>query len=288
MKQICVISGKGGTGKTILTASMASVVSNKVMSDCDVDAADLHLILHPRIKETHEYFGGFEAIIDADKCIKCGKCEDVCRYNAIEDFQVVSVACEGCGACEVVCPENAISLEDAQSGHWYVSDTEYGLMVHAKLGIAAENSGKLVSQVRQRAKEIAEEKGLEYVIVDGPPGIGCPVLAALTGIDLAVIVCEPSLSGIHDMERVHGVCSHFGIKDSVVVNKYDINLENTEQVEKWCKENSVPLIGRIRFDQAVTESLVAAVPLVEHSREGAALDMRQVCDEIIELVSDSS
>lgn len=286
MKQICVISGKGGTGKTVLTASMAAVVDSKVMADCDVDAADLHLLLHPQVRETHEYSGGVEAVIDPQKCIKCGRCQEECRYNAIIDFQVLSAACEGCGVCHVVCPEDAVELKEALSGHWYVSDTPYGPMVHAKLGIAAENSGKLVAQVREKARKIAEEQNLDFVVVDGPPGIGCPVLASLTGIDVAAIVTEPTLSGIHDMERVHGVCEHFGIRDVVVINKFDINQENSDRIEQWCREKSIPVAGRIRFDRAVTESLVAAKPVVEFSKNGAASDIREVCGRLLELAKE--
>ena len=283
MKQICVISGKGGTGKTILTASFAVLARTAVMADCDVDAADLHLLLHPDVKETHEYYGGVQARIDPEKCTQCGRCEAECRYNAIENFQVIPIACEGCGTCQVVCEDDAVELKDALSGHWFVSETAYGPMVHGKLGIAAENSGKLVSQVRQKAREIAEERNLEFVIVDGPPGIGCPVLAALTGIDLALIVTEPTLSGMHDMERVHGVCKHFGIRDAVCINKFDINTENSDQIQKWCQENDVPLVGLIRFDRAVTESLVAAKPLVEYTSAGASADIKEVCMAIMDM-----
>ena len=281
MKQICVISGKGGTGKTVFAASLGALVESKVMADCDVDAADLHLLLHPQVKETHEYYGGVKAFINPQKCTQCGSCKDACRFGAIEDFRVVPALCEGCGACRIVCREDAIEMEDALSGHWFVSDTAYGPMIHAKLGIAAENSGKLVSQVRQKAGEIAQEQGLEFVIVDGPPGIGCPVLAALTGIDLAVIVVEPTLSGIHDMERVHGVCEHFGINDVVCINKYDINTDNSVEIEAWCAQKSCDVVGRIRFDRAVTESLVASKPLVEYTEAGAAQDMRDVSQKLL-------
>ncbi len=287
MKQICIISGKGGTGKTILAASLAALAKTTVMADCDVDAADLHLLLHPKVKETHEYYGGVEASIDPEKCTQCGRCEAECRYNAIENFQVIPVACEGCGVCQVVCEDDAVELKDALSGRWFVSETACGPMVHAKLGIAAENSGKLVSEVRQKAREIAEERNLEFVIVDGPPGIGCPVLAALTGIDLALIVTEPTLSGIHDMERVHGVCEHFGIRDAVCINKFDINTENSARIDSWCLRKGVPVVGRIRFDRAVTESVVAAKPFVEYTRNGAAADMREVCGKLLEMARET-
>ncbi|NWF52770.1 MAG: 4Fe-4S binding protein, partial [Nitrospirae bacterium] len=209
MKQIVVISGKGGTGKTILTASFASLAKNKVMADCDVDAADLHLLLQPEIKERHEFRSGVTATIDKELCQGCGECISVCRFNAIsEDFTVDPISCEGCTICSYVCPAGAIKLEENISGEWFVSETKYGPFVHAKLGIAEENSGKLVSVVRQKAKEIAEKENLDYVIIDGPPGIGCPVIASLANVDLAMIVTEPTLSGIHDMERVAQVSKH--------------------------------------------------------------------------------
>lgn len=283
MKQICIISGKGGTGKTVLTASFAALIEKKSLVDCDVDAADLHLLLHPEVKETHEFHGGKVAIIDPQKCTKCGRCVENCRYDAIEGFQVIPAACEGCGACDVVCEENAVELKDALSGRWFVSDTAYGPMVHARLGIAAENSGKLVSQVRQKAKEIAETQSLDFVIIDGPPGIGCPVLAALTGVDLTLIVVEPTLSGMHDMERVHAVCERFGLKSVVCVNKFDINTENSARIEAWCAQKGIAVAGRVRFDRAVTESLVAARPLVEYSRSGAAADMEDVCANLLRM-----
>jgi len=286
MKQICIISGKGGTGKTVVAASFAALAESRVMVDCDVDAADLHLLLHPEVKEKHEFYGGVVASIDPDKCTKCGLCVENCRFDAIEDFQVNDISCEGCGVCHVVCPEGAVELVDALSGHWFVSETAYGPMVHAKLGIAAENSGKLVSEVRKKASEIAQEKGLELVIVDGPPGIGCPVLASLTGIDAALIVTEPTLSGMHDMERVHEVCAHFGVKDMVCVNKFDINTENTDSIEKWCNQNNVPLVGRIPFDRAVAESVVAGKPVVEFSTNGAAGAMRDIFDKLLDIVKE--
>jgi MinD superfamily P-loop ATPase len=274
VKQIVVISGKGGTGKTILTASFAALAKNKVMVDCDVDAADLHLLLQPEIKERHEFRSGVTATIDKELCQECGECISVCRFHAIsEDFTIDPISCEGCTICRYVCPVEAITLEENLSGEWFVSNTKYGPFVHAKLGIAEENSGKLVSVVRQAAKEIAEKDNLDYVIIDGPPGIGCPVIASLSGVDLAIIVTEPTLSGIHDMERVAQVSRHFGVPTKVVINKYDINPGNSEEIEKICQKGDMEVIAQLPFSQKVSESIVQGVPLVEFCSNGIAQDI---------------
>ena len=269
MKQIVVISGKGGTGKTVLTASFAALAINKVMVDCDVDAADLHLLLQPEIKERHEFRSGVTARIDAEICEQCGQCISVCRFNAIsEKFTVDPISCEGCTICSYICPVGAITLEENVSGEWFVSDTKYGPLVHAKLGIAEENSGKLVTRVRQSAKEMAEKEGRNYVIIDGPPGIGCPVIASITGVDLAIIVTEPTLSGIHDMERVAQVSKHFGVSTNVVINKYDINIDNSEEIKKICQKKDIEVVAQLPFSQKVSESIVQGVPLVEFCNDG--------------------
>jgi len=282
MKQILVISGKGGTGKTVVVASFAALTKNKVMADCDVDAADLHLLLHPCIKERHIFKGLPKAVINREKCISCGECAGVCRFNAIVtansevDFTVDPVSCEGCGVCEYICPEDAIRMEDNVSGEWYISETKYGPMVHAKLGIAEENSGKLVSIVRQNAKRIAEENNFDYVIIDGPPGIGCPVIASLSGVDIALVVTEPSLSAIHDMERVVGVAKHFGIRAACVINKCDINLNNTQSIVDWCRTNGISLLGKIPYDHSVTESIVEGIPVVEYANNPVAKVIEEI------------
>jgi len=264
MKQIVVISGKGGTGKTVITASFASLAENKVMVDCDVDAADLYLLLHPTIKETYEFIGN-KAKIDQNECTQCGKCQEVCRFEAINNFTVDPISCEGCGICVYVCPQKAIKMVENPSGEWFVSETKYGPLVHAKLGIAEENSGKLISLVREKAKSIAEDKKKDFVIIDGPPGIGCPVIASLSGVDIALIVTEPTFSGIHDLKRVAGVAHHFGVKTLVCINKYDLNIENTEKIENFCQANDIEVVGKIPFDTTVTEALVIGKPVVEYS-----------------------
>lgn len=269
MKQIVIISGKGGTGKTVLTASLAALARNKVMVDCDVDAADLYLLLHTEIKERYEFRSGVTARINKEICEQCGECIEVCRFEAIsKDFLIDPISCEGCKICNYVCPTGAITLEENVSGEWFISDTKYGPLVHAKLGIAEENSGKLVTQVRQAANQIAEKGKMDYIIIDGPPGIGCPVIASITGVDLAIIVTEPTLSGIHDMERVAQVSKHFNVPTKVVINKFDINPANSEKIEKLCEQENIELIAKIPFSRKVSESIVQGVPFVEYCANG--------------------
>jgi len=264
MKEIVVLSGKGGTGKTTVVASFAALAADKVMVDCDVDAADLHLLLNPTVKESQEFWSGQCAIIDSEKCNKCGLCLDICRFGAINDFKVNTFSCEGCAFCSHVCPEGAISMQERRSGSWFVSDTRYGPLVHASLGIAQENSGKLVTTVRQEARNIAECQGLRHILSDGPPGIGCPVISSLSGADLALIVTEPTLSGIHDLDRIIAVCRHFGVPAVVCINKYDINQENTGRIESYCEELGIQVVSRIPFDNVVVEAIVAGLPVVEY------------------------
>ena len=283
MKQIVVISGKGGTGKTIITASFASLAKSKVMADCDVDAADLHLLLHPTIRETHEFSAGKTALIDQQQCTQCGKCEEICRFGAIVNYLVDPISCEGCGICFHICPEKAIKMVDNLSGKWFVSETRHGPFVHAKLGIAEENSGKLVTLVRQNAKLIAEEEKKDFVIIDGPPGIGCPVIASMSGVDIALIVTEATLSGIHDLERVAGVAHHFGIKGMVCINKFDLNLIVTGKIEEYCRGNSIELVGKIPFDTSVTEALVRGLPVVEYSNNEVTHEVRNLWEKILRI-----
>jgi len=260
-----VISGKGGTGKSVLTASFAALAKNKVMVDCDVDAADLHLLLHPIVKERHEFKSGKTAKIDKKICTQCGKCVALCRFGAIgDDLTIDPISCEGCALCSNICPVIAITMEENIAGEWFVSDTKYGPFVHAKLGIAEENSGKLVAKVRQVAKEIAEKSDVDYVIIDGPPGIGCPVIASLSGVDCALIVTEPTLSGLHDAKRVIEVAEHFKVPVKMVVNKYDLNNEMTSEIEDFCESKGISVIGKIGFDKAIVESMVAGKTIVEH------------------------
>ena len=281
MKQIVIISGKGGTGKTVLTGSFAVLAKNKVMLDCDVDAADLHLLLHPKVKDRHEFRSGQTAVIDKNLCKECGKCISVCRFGAIKaDYSIEHFSCEGCALCSHICPQEAIHMVENIAGEWFVSDTQYGLFVHAKLGIGEENSGKLVAKIRQIAKELAEKQALDYVIIDGPPGIGCPVIASLSGVDYALIVTEPTLSGLHDAKRVMEVAKHFNIPVKLVVNKYDLNEAMTKRIEEFCRKHDVPVIGKIAFDKDVVKALVVGKTIVEYARCAAGEEVRKIWEEL--------
>jgi MinD superfamily P-loop ATPase len=281
MKQIVVISGKGGTGKTMLTASFAVLADNKVMADCDVDAADLHLLLHPAIKECHEFRSGKTAVINKDLCEECGECIRVCRFAAVkENFIVDSISCEGCAVCRLICPSGAISMKENVSGEWYISDTNYGPMVHARLGIAEENSGKLVTLVRQNAQKIAETENKDYIIIDGPPGIGCPVIASLANVDLALIVTEPTLSGIHDMERIASVAQHFKVPTKVVINKYDINLQNTGDIKEICAVKDIEVLALLPFSRKVIQSIVKGMPVVKYCDDQVTEDIAFLWEKI--------
>ncbi len=265
MKEVVVLSGKGGTGKTSIVASFAALAQSKVLADCDVDAADLYLLLQPQIKQEHEFWSGQTAYIDNEKCNECGLCQEVCRFGAIQNYAVDPISCEGCGFCSQICPVDAITMHENMSGHWFVSETRYGPLVHARLGIAQENSGRLVALVKQNAKHIAEEENLSYIIVDGPPGIGCAVISSLSGADLALLVTEPTLSGMHDLDRIIELCRHFGIPALACINKYDINEENSRQIESYCANQKVEVVSLIPFDNVVTEALVNGLPVVEFS-----------------------
>jgi MinD superfamily P-loop ATPase len=280
MKEVVVLSGKGGTGKTSIVGSFAALADNKVLVDCDVDAADLQLLLSPSVKQESEFWSGQVAHIDEDKCTQCGLCQDLCRFGAIRDFRVDPVSCEGCGFCSHICPVEAITMEENMSGHWFISDAKYGPLVHARLGIAQENSGKLVAVVRQQAKQLAEKGRLDYTISDGPPGIGCPVISSLSGANLALLVTEPTLSAMHDLERVLGVCRHFGVPALVCINKYDLNEDNTCQIEKYCLDQGVEVAARIPFDNAVTEAIVHGLPVVEYSQGKVAQEIQSLWQRI--------
>jgi MinD superfamily P-loop ATPase len=265
VKELVVISGKGGTGKTSLMAAFASLAENKVLCDADVDAADLHLLTDPVIKERHDFRGGSIAVIRPDICTECGLCRDLCRFDAInEAFEVDPIECEGCGVCVDFCPEQAIDFPVKTCGEWFISDTRFGPMVHARLGIAEENSGKLVALVRQEAKKLAEKNKLDLLITDGPPGVGCPVIASVGGASAVLIVTEPTVSGLHDMERVAQLAAHFKVPGMVCVNKFDLNPDQTDAIEKLAKENNMAVVGRVHFDRVFTESMVRGQTVLEY------------------------
>jgi MinD superfamily P-loop ATPase len=295
-REVTIISGKGGTGKTTVVSSLAQLLGNNVLADNDVDAADLHLLLRPTVQEEHEFFGGTKATVEVDLCIACGKCAEACHFRAIDrtgpagakassTYRVEPLACEGCGLCPLVCPVNAIRSEKNVTGKWYVSTTDCGPMVHARLGIAEENSGRLVTQVRNRASQLAEELNHERILADGPPGTGCPVIASISGTDLVMIVTEPTVSGVHDMERVMQLAAHFRVPAVVVINKADLNQEQATRIETIAANHGSRVIGRIPFDRNVNDALMAGKTVVEYNRGPAAAAMRELRHEITTLVS---
>ena len=269
-RQITVISGKGGTGKTTLVGSFAALAENKVIADCDVDAPDLHLLVHPEIIKRDEFKGLKVAVMDKTLCTECGTCEETCRFNAIalteeSGYAVNPARCEGCGVCVFTCPQEAVTLKERVSGYSFISKTKYGTMAHAELNIAEEASGKLVTVVRNTAQQVAEKESCELILIDGSPGIGCPVIASLTGVDLAFIVTEPTMSGLHDLERILDVTRHFGIGSVVCINKYDINEESSKRITEFCRQRGIKVVGKIPYDPVVTEAMVAGMPVVEFS-----------------------
>jgi MinD superfamily P-loop ATPase len=287
MKQLTILSGKGGTGKTTLTASFAALSKNAVIADCDVDAPDLHMLLHPEVVETQEFRGSKIAVIDKTKCFEWGVCRKKCRFGAITtDLEVDPIACEGCGVCTVVCLAGAVTLTERNSGYAYISKTKYGFMAHALLNPSEGNSGKLVTLVRQNAKRLAEQENSDLIIIDGPPGIGCPVIASVTGVDAGLVVTEPTMSGIHDLKRALQLLEHFSITPLVCVNMYDINKDNTEKIVSFCRENSVDVVGRIPFSPKVTEAMVNGKTIVEYFPRGTvAKEIASVWEKISSLIS---
>ena len=290
-KELVIISGKGGTGKTSIAASFAALAKDIVISDCDVDAADLHLILTPHIEERGDFSGGVHVEIAQDRCTACGKCEQICRFSAIQKrtvndtfrFFIDPIACEGCGACFLVCKDKAIEMEDAINGEWFISGTRLGPMAHAKLGVAEENSGRLVTLVRNKEAKIAQDSGRNKALIDGSPGTGCPVIASLTGADYALIVTEPTVSGIHDMERILQVTAHFGTPSGVVVNKYDLNMEMTERIKGLSKDYNAKFIGVIPYDTKITEAQMRTLSVVEYTDAPVTESIKQIWQKINEI-----
>ena len=287
MKELVVISGKGGTGKTSIVAAFANLAKNAVFADCDVDAADLHLVLEPKVKQTSDFSGGKQASIIAEKCNGCGKCEELCRFGAInldgpandtvgKTFTVDPVSCEGCKVCVEFCPEDAIEFNDNINGQWFISDTRFGTMVHARLGIAEENSGKLVFLIRKETKRIAEEEKKDLIIIDGSPGIGCPVIASITGADLVLIVTEPTLSGKHDLDRVSELAAGFNIPTLVAINKFDLNPDMAHQIEEDARKQNIKVVGKIRYDKAFTKAQIMKCSVVEYTGGAVTEDVKSL------------
>ncbi len=284
MKQIVVISGKGGTGKTTLTAAFSQLANNAVLADCDVDAADLFLIIKPEKfrKEPEDFFSGYKFSVDKNWCSGCQKCIDVCRFDAItminpskdnpqwQIAEIDSLACEGCGCCADVCPADAISSEDALSGQIFIAETRFGPMIYGKLAIAESNSGKMVAAIRKYALEIANSENYNYIIIDGSPGIGCPVIASLSGVNQAIIITEPTLSGLHDLKRILQLCKHFNISADVIINKYDLNPEMSDKLETYCKNEHIKIAGKIAFDKIFVEANGNGQTIIEHAPSSQA------------------
>ena len=283
MQEIVVISGKGGTGKTSVLSALASLGPSKILADCDVDAADLHLIMHPRIQKQEEFISGELARIDTDTCTECGLCREYCRFDAIdESFRIWEQDCEGCALCYHVCPSGAVRMEPRFNGYWYVSETRFGTMVHAALLPGAENSGKLVTTVRSEAREIAEEQNIDLILTDGSPGIGCPVIASLSRTNLAVIVAEPTLAAVSDLKRVQELTAYFSIPSGIVINKADINDSLSYEIERFAKDNDLPLLGRIPYEEKVTRAQIEGKSITEYDPSGLGDYMRRIWESIQE------
>ena len=283
IKELIVISGKGGTGKTSLLGGFASLANDAVLCDADVDAADLYLILEPEIKKRQDFQEGHRAIIDPDRCTECGLCRDLCRFNAITpDYKVDPIDCEGCGVCVYFCPEDAIDFPIKTCGELFISDTRCGPMVHARLGIAEDNSGKLVTLTRKEARELAKKRGLNLILTDGPPGLACPVIASIAGATAVLIVTEPTLSGHHDMDRVVELANHFEIPASICINKYDLNPDMAGVIEQYAKERGLPILGKIPFDPIFTKAMVQKQTVIEYDeRSQAAQALTDIWEGVI-------
>ncbi len=288
MKELVVISGKGGTGKTTIVAAFATLAQGKVMADADVDAPDLHIILDPTIIRREEFHSGKLAFINKELCTECGRCRELCRFGAISEGYVVDmIDCEGCGVCYNFCPAEAIEFKEEVSGEWFISETRFGSLVHAQLGVAKENSGKLVTLVRKNAKMLAENKGKELIIVDGAPGIGCAVISSITGSNLVLIISEPTISGIHDMRRTAELAAHFKIPTAVCINKCDLNLEISQNIRSYCQENNLKLVGEIPFDTVVTEAMVHRKSVIEFSQGAVSQEIEKTWQNTARLLSQS-
>ncbi len=284
MKELLILSGKGGTGKTSVAGAIAALARDKVMADCDVDAADLHLILAPEVKEEHEFVSGVKARVDASLCTGCGTCADICRFNAVgldDVAEIDPLSCEGCGVCAWFCPEEAIALDDNKCGWWFLSDTAYGPLIHARLDIGEENSGKLVALVKREARNLAEKLDKKLIVVDGPPGIGCPVIASMSGADAVLVVTEPTESGLHDLERVADLAAHFKVPACACINKWDLNSDLAEKIRKACQDRGMDVVGMVPFDEQMVESVVQGIPAVGSADTPAVHALREMWNNLV-------
>lgn len=269
MKEIVIVSGKGGTGKTSISSAFATMQDNMLVADCDVDAANLHLILNPQNYREEIFVSGKKAIVDPNKCKLCAQCADLCRFEAIScinsNIYVDETLCEGCALCAKVCPSKAISMSTKSDSRWYSGTYRNGVLIHARLAPGEENSGKLVSKVREEARKEAIHKNVNHILIDGPPGIGCPVIASLTGVSLAIIITEPSKSGYHDLKRIAKLCESFHLKTGVIINKFNINPELSDLIRNWCIVENIPLLGNIPFDKEITQAMIACKSIIEYN-----------------------
>lgn len=295
MKQLVILSGKGGTGKTSVTAAFAQLASlvdspvRAVLADADVDAANLELVLAPQVLTHQDFWGGKVAEIDQSLCMGCGTCEEVCRFDAIHEehgtYEVDPIACDGCAACVYQCPEDAITMQKQLAGEWFRSESLYGPLFHAALIPAQENSGKLVTLVKQNARLLAMDDGFDLVLVDGPPGIGCPVISAASGADLALIVAEPTAAGVHDMRRVLQTTDHFGVQALVCINKTDIYPQGAAEIEAFCQEEGIQIVGQIPFDLTVTEAMVQGQTITAFAPEASASQaIREIWAKVMDVL----
>ncbi|NLL19620.1 MAG: 4Fe-4S binding protein [Clostridia bacterium] len=280
MKELVIISGKGGTGKTSIVGSFAALAEDAILADCDVDASDLHLLLQPVIKDRHDFLGMKKALIAQALCTQCGICESNCRFDAIQGFRVDPFSCEGCGVCYHLCPQQAIQMVDNVCGQWFSAVTPYGPLIYARLGIGEENSGKLVAEVKKQTKELAQSLSKELIIIDGPPGIGCPVIATIAGVDLVLVITEPTVAGLHDLVRVLQLANHFQVPAAVCINKWDLDEEKSEEIEAYCREQKVEVIGRIPFDRRMTEAIIQGIPPVKYGSGGAMEAIQRVWQKV--------
>ncbi len=283
MKEILVLSGKGGTGKTSIIGSFAHLAESKVMLDCDVDASDLHLLMAPKTVEEHAFKSGVKARVETDKCIACGLCEELCQFESVkmDETAVISkISCEGCGVCAHFCPEDAIRLDENHCGTWYISDSDYGPFVHSQLFAGEENSGKLVSHIKSEARKVAEKTGAEFILIDGSPGVGCPVIASLSNVDLVLVVTEPSQSGKHDLERILELTEHFKIVTKLCINKWDLHPELSDEIQVLAEQRGVEVLGKIPFDPAVIDCQIQGIPVTASDTSLAAFSIQDVWQKL--------